>query len=158
MLQFLNHFHPTVALYSNAFFNGPSSGNDESKEQITKPDLGLYTLSHFLDRFVYKNAKSKPNTRGQSIMQPLGGAHTGSLLVRASGLQSHDVPANTEDWMNKKIEQIKPEDQFFYQYFINKQEKISRSKFDKDLEKKANEDEDEEAEDIDENEVWNALC
>ena len=46
--QFLNHYHPTIAIYASSFLDGT--------EQV-KPDLGLYTLSHFLDRFVYKNAK-----------------------------------------------------------------------------------------------------
>ena len=36
--QFLNHYHPTIAIYASSFLDGT--------EQV-KPDLGLYTLSHF---------------------------------------------------------------------------------------------------------------
>ena len=51
--QFVNHYHPTVSIYASSFIDG-------SKQ--AKPDLGLYTLSHFLDRFVYKmlNKSRKP--------------------------------------------------------------------------------------------------
>jgi ribosome biogenesis protein MAK21 len=153
---FLSHYHPTVKLYAENFLNFNELSKAE-RRTITKPDLGLYTLSHFLDRFVYKKAKSKANLKGSSIMQPLGGAHTGNLLVRATGIENKDIPANTEDWLSKKASQIKPEDNFFYQYFITKQEKMMRSEFDKEMNKKAkNEDEDEDSE-LDDDVVWNAL-
>lgn len=128
------------------------------KREIVKPDLGLFSLAHFLDRFVYKKAKSKANLKGSSIMQPLGGAHTGDLLVRATGVDTNEIPANTEDWLNKKAKDIKPEDRFFYQYFVSKQEKLARSNLDKEFEKKAKGDDDEDdASDLDEDTVWDAL-
>ncbi|GMG40402.1 unnamed protein product [Ambrosiozyma monospora] len=152
--HFINHYHPTVSLYAEALLEGPTSGIT-----VSKPDLGLFSLSHFLDRFVYKNFKKTATTKGSSIMQPLGGLQTGALLVRATGVKDgQELPANTTDWISKKIEDIKPEDKFFYQYFSSKQDKIARSEFDKGMEKKAvDDDEEENASDLDDDTVWNAL-
>lgn len=138
--NFVAHYHPTVAVYASSLLNG---------EQQPKPDLGLFTLAHFLDRFVYKNAKEKTTSRGSSIMQPLGGAQTGSLLVKASNLSGAALPANTENWLNKKVEDIRPDEKFFFDYFTSKQNKLKE----KAEHKKAAFDEDEENDD----EIWQAL-
>ncbi|CAH6722088.1 ribosome biogenesis protein Mak21p [[Candida] jaroonii] len=138
--QFLNHYHPTISIYAQSLLDGESQA---------KPDLGLYTLSHFLDRFVYKNSKQKAVTKGSSIMQPLGGAHTGSLLVKATNVLNHDVPVNTENWLNKKSQDIKPDEQFFHQYFTTKVTKVKG--------KKAIKDEDGDKSDLEDDEVWSAL-
>ena len=143
--HFTNHFHPSVQTYATAFV-------DNKAEDITKPDLGLFTLTHFLDRFVYRNAKQKPTSRGSSIMQPLFGGSkiNDSLLVRASDITSKEAPVNTKNWLDKKIDDINPEDKFFYQYFstkksaIKKQKEDSADHFDSD-------------EEMDEDEIWNAL-
>ncbi|KAH3671293.1 hypothetical protein OGAPHI_000516 [Ogataea philodendri] len=143
---FSQHYHPTVTHYTEAFFNNQT-------KDLQKPNLGLFTLAHFLDRFVYKKAKMKPVVRGQSIMQPLAGAHTGSMLVKTQAYG--ELPTNTEDWINKKAAEIQPEDRFFYEYFSTKQEKALASKMDKELNSKLHDDEEES--DIDEDTVWNAL-
>ncbi|CAI5758639.1 unnamed protein product [Candida verbasci] len=139
--QFLNHYHPTISIYATSFLDGTPQ---------QKPDLGLYTLSHFLDRFVYKNAKQKAMTKGSSIMQPLGGVHTGSLLVRATNVLDQNIPANAENWLNKKIEDIKPDEKFFHQYFTTKVNKLKNKKEPTEN----NIDEDGE---IDDDAVWEAL-
>jgi ribosome biogenesis protein MAK21 len=139
--EFLNHYHPTVQLYAESLLT-------QQKQQ--KPDLGLFTLAHFLDRFVYRNAKQKPTTKGSSIMQPLGGTHTGSLLVKASNTISGEVPANTENWLEKKTEEVRPDERFFMEYFQSKQKDPSR------LNEPRDEDYDQES-DLDDEEVWDAL-
>ena len=143
--HFVNHFHPSVQTYATAFM-------DNKAADITKPDLGLFTLTHFLDRFVYRNAKQKPINRGSSIMQPLFGGSKihDSLLVKASDMTSHEAPVNTKNWLDKKIDDINPEDKFFYQYFSTKKSAVKKQKEDKP----ANFDSDEE---MDEDEIWNAL-
>ncbi|SCU94538.1 LANO_0E07096g1_1 [Lachancea nothofagi CBS 11611] len=148
--NFLHHYHPTVQSYADAFLN--------SSEEVTKPDLGLYTLVHFLDRFVYRNAKQKRTTRGTSIMQPLGGSHTGSLIVRASDANTTGtdaVPANTQDWLAKKAEMVTPDERFFHQYFSTKQSAIKRA--DKGGGGGGGDDGDAEESELDEDEVWDAL-
>lgn len=146
---FLRHYHPTVQLYADSML--------ESKK-IAKPDLGLFTLGHFLNRFVYKKPKQKSASRGQSIMQPIGGAQTGDMLVKVSNEDNaEEVPVNTTEWIKRKAENVRPEDRFFYQYFITKQERDERSAFDKNVNKEAKEPFDEEGEELGEEEVWNAL-
>ncbi|KAH7579146.1 CBF/Mak21 family [Nakaseomyces glabratus] len=142
--NFTDHYHPTVKAYAEAFVNG-------KYKEVSKPDLGLYTLTHFLDRFVYRNAKQKPLSRGSSIMQPLfGGAQTReSLLVKASDMVRNIGPVNTKNWIDSKVEEIKPEDRFFYQYFTSKKTAIKSDK--KEAQPK------EEDEEMDEDEIWNAL-
>ncbi|GEQ67046.1 hypothetical protein JCM33374_g709 [Metschnikowia sp. JCM 33374] len=137
--SFVNHYHPSVSIYATSLIEGTSQA---------KPDLGLFSLAHFLDRFVYKNAKQKNNLKGSSIMQPLGGGHSGSLLVRATNVKSSDIPVNTIDWLSKKAEQVRPEEKFFYDYFTNNQKKIRSRK---------SRDENEEDEEFGEDEVWDAL-
>lgn len=140
--QFVHHYHPTVAVYAASLLDG---------SEQPKPDLGLFTLAHFLDRFVYKNAKAKPSTKGSSIMQPLGGAHTGSLLVRSTNMDG-EAPANTENWLHKRLEDVKPDEVFFHQYFTSKQSKLR-------VRKKGAENDGSDAEKggLDDDEVWQAL-
>ena len=137
---FLDHYHPTISVYATSLLEGT--------DQL-KPDLNLFTLAHFLDKFVYRNPKQKPVAKGASIMQPLGGAHTGSLLVKSTNLVNEEVPANAYDWLNRKVEEIRPEDKFFYQYFSSK---TSRMKTDKRRTQ-----EEEPDEEMNEDDIWQAL-
>ncbi|OBA25596.1 CBF-domain-containing protein [Hanseniaspora valbyensis NRRL Y-1626] len=146
--NFEQHFHPTIKTYANAF--AAADNKDDENEELVKPDLGLYTLAHFLDRFVYRNFKHKSTTRGSSIMQPLGGTHTGSLLVKASDKVWNELPANTENWLTRRTENIKPDEKFFYEYFTKKQSSIKKFK-------KTMEEDDDMEDELDEDEVWSAL-
>ncbi|AET41253.1 RNA-binding ribosome biosynthesis protein MAK21 Ecym_7432 [Eremothecium cymbalariae DBVPG len=145
--HFLNHYHPTVNAYANSLCtNSP----------LAKPDLALYSLAHFLDRFVYRNAKQKPVTRGSSIMQPLSCAYTGSLLVRSSDSPVHHaLPPNTEDWLSKKVSEIRPDEHFFYHYFTTKSSAV-RTTTSKDTRNNTHFDVNDD-DDLDENDVWDAL-
>ncbi|KAF3986097.1 hypothetical protein FT663_01083 [Candidozyma haemuli var. vulneris] len=147
MNHFVSHYHPTVSIYADSFLTG--------KPQ-PKPDLGLYTLAHFLDRFVYKNAKAKGTTKGSSIMQPLGGGHTGSLLMKATNMKSNEVPVNTVNWLAKKAEEVRPDERFFHQYFTGDTSKIRNKRAQAKLEGDDEED-DEEKLAMHDDEVWEAL-
>lgn len=160
VVNFTQHFHPTVQTYVNAFI-------ENQQGAVAKPDLGLFTLAHFLDRFVYRNAKQRQTTRGTSIMQPLfGGSQIhGNMLVRASdraaASDGSNLPANAENWLEKRAEQVKPDEKFFYKYFTGKQ---GRAKQQQQRRRGGGDDEDAVAdvdgegdEDLDEDEVWSAL-
>lgn len=163
VIHFTQHFHPTVQTYVSAFMD-----NKNEKGAVGKPDLGLFTLAHFLDRFVYRNAKQRQTTRGTSIMQPLfGGSQIhDSMLVRSSdngaaAAGGATVPANAENWLEKRVEQIRPDEKFFYKYFTSKQ---GRTKQQRAAPRTAAEgdgvavaDVDGDDEDLDEDEVWSAL-
>jgi ribosome biogenesis protein MAK21 len=69
----LRHFHPSVSLHARQLLS--------SQPLTATPDLSLNTISHFLDRFVYKNPK-KPKLKGDSAMQP----GLASNLLGASGV------------------------------------------------------------------------
>lgn len=121
-----------------------------------KPDLTLHTLSHFLDRFIYRTPKANQGARGSSIMQPLAGGNTSDRLVVAGQATSH-VPLNSESFWKKKAEDVSAEDVFFHEYF----NRVGKDK-DKARAKKAGKDpvaqDEEDVEGSDnESEVWQAL-
>ncbi|KAI0739517.1 CBF/Mak21 family-domain-containing protein [Daedaleopsis nitida] len=116
LIPLLHHYHPTISLHARQLFaSSPITGS---------PDLSLNTLSHFLDRFVYKNAK-KPKPKGTSAMQPsLEGAHLthGVTLVKGESL-SASAPVNDERFWRRRAEDVPVDEAFFHAYFVRKHEK-----------------------------------
>ncbi|KAI9058885.1 hypothetical protein FKP32DRAFT_1596755 [Trametes sanguinea] len=112
-------------MYELLFTSSPITGS---------PDLSLNTLSHFLDRFVYKNPK-KPKPKGSSAMQP-GAAPadpaSGVKLVKgeAAGM---DVPVYDERFWKRRVEDVPVDQRFFHA------------------------DEEEEDSDAEEAEIWKAM-
>ncbi|KAG1734581.1 ribosome biogenesis protein [Suillus lakei] len=100
LIPLIHHYHPTVSLHARQLLSG---------QPITSsPDLSLNTLSHFLDRFVYKNPK-KAKAKGSSAMQPAASANDriGVKLLKGetSGDGYRTIPV------------------FFHKYFSRKHEK-----------------------------------
>uniref|UniRef100_A0A060T4W5 ARAD1B03190p n=1 Tax=Blastobotrys adeninivorans TaxID=409370 RepID=A0A060T4W5_BLAAD len=138
-LAFLaHHYHPTVSYYADAYLN-----NDDS--ELIKPDLTLHTLVHFLDKFVYKNAR-KPTSKGQSIMQPLAGGDAELLPGATDGSQK---PINARKWSDINLEDVDVSERFFHQYFTSRGPTQPQNEKAKKT--------DEEDEEIDDDEVWKAL-
>jgi ribosome biogenesis protein MAK21 len=109
LLPYTAHFHPSVSVNaSNLLEHQPMSG---------KPDLTIHTLTHFLDRFVYRAPKANAASRGASIMQPLAGGDVADRLVEAAKSAGQAVPLNSENFWKKKAEDVAAEDVFFHQYF-----------------------------------------
>lgn len=123
---------------------------DKSKK-VEKPDLESHSLIRFLDKFVYRNAKSTDPARGASIMQPLRAAKdSGDIWLGSRGAGSGTVQVNSASFWNKKAEDVAAEDIFFHNYFQN----VSKEpKEPKKQPNSAGADDDEEQED----EVWKAL-
>ncbi|KAF9889231.1 hypothetical protein FE257_007544 [Aspergillus nanangensis] len=147
LLPFVSHFHPSVSVNAdNLLDHNTMSG---------KPDLTIHTLTHFLDRFVYRTPKAAAVTRGASIMQPLAGSDAQDRLV-AGVKQIQHVPLNSEAFWKKKSEDVAVEDVFFHEYFsrIGKDKDKSQKKKKDDVDR-----DDEDAEDLSdaESEVWKAL-
>ncbi|KGO73504.1 CCAAT-binding factor [Penicillium italicum] len=148
LLPFTTHFHPSVSLNAtNLLEHNPMSG---------KPDLTLHTLTHFLDRFVYRTPKANASSRGASIMQPLGGGEAVDRLVEAGKKTQNQLPLNTEAFWKKKANDVAAEDVFFHEYFtrVNKDKDKVRSKKSKDVDA---EDQSDEGLSGDEDEIWKAL-
>ncbi|KAJ9367276.1 hypothetical protein DTO282F9_3303 [Paecilomyces variotii] len=152
LLPYLSHFHPSVSVNaSHLIDHSPMSG---------KADMTLHTLTHFLDRFVYRTPKANAGTKGSSIMQPLAGGDTSGLLVTVGGVAGKGKqmdPVNSEAFWRKKAEDVAAEDVFFHEYFnrIGKDKTRKGKKGAKDPV-----DRDEEA-DVDasdnESEIWQAM-
>ena len=82
----------------------------EGKELTANADLSLNTLSHFLDRFVYKNPK-KPKPKGASAMQPGAVPADGTSVKIVKGAQgTKDEVVNAETFWSKDISGV-PADQ-----------------------------------------------
>lgn len=108
---------------------------------------------HFLDRFVYRNAKKSTGTKGSSIMQPFAD-HTGpdqavSLQRNAVGL--NQVTVNSEEFWRKKVEDVPVDELFFHKYF---NQKLAGAPNTKQAKKKK---EAEAESDGEEDEVWRAM-
>ncbi|KAL2006151.1 hypothetical protein VTN00DRAFT_9805 [Thermoascus crustaceus] len=152
LLPYLSHFHPSVSVNAGYLLtHTPMSG---------KPDLTLHTLTHFLDRFVYRSPKAHQMPKGSSIMQPLAGGDTSGLLVTsgaAAGTQQE--PVNSEAFWRKRADQVAAEDVFFHEYFNRVGKDKEKSRKEKKKAAKDPVERDEEADDLSDNEseIWKAL-
>ena len=107
---FLAHFHPSVTVSADRYIG--------HEKLPGKPDLTLHTLVHFLDRFVYRNAKlSDTKIRGSSIMQPMASDNSRAVLFSSSNMSK--LPVNSEEFKAKKGDHVAAEDLFFHRYFAN---------------------------------------
>lgn len=119
----------------------------------SKPDLGMHTLTHFLDRFVYRNAKLAASPgRGSSIMQPLAGGDTRGMVLSTRGTGKSAVPVNSDVFWKRKVEDVAVDEVFFHKYFNNAASRKGVAAA------KASHAEDSEAEEEqNEEEIWKAL-
>ncbi|SPO25152.1 related to MAK21 - protein required for 60S ribosomal subunit biogenesis [Ustilago trichophora] len=109
VLPLLSHFHPSVSVHALQLLEGGKIS--------TNADLSLNTLSHFLDRFVYRNPKQKSTLRGASAMQPMVQVGSGVTRSRTHAL-NEDEFFNTEAFWKKRADAI-PADQLFFHKFFN---------------------------------------
>ncbi|KIK87379.1 hypothetical protein PAXRUDRAFT_831842 [Paxillus rubicundulus Ve08.2h10] len=111
LLPLLHHYHPTISLHTRQLIG--------SQPITSSPDLTLNTLSHFLDRFVYKNPK-KNKPKGASIMQPAASANDGVSVKRLKGEISTGALPNEEKFWKRRLEDIPVDEVFFHKYFSRK--------------------------------------
>ncbi|KZT01908.1 CBF-domain-containing protein [Laetiporus sulphureus 93-53] len=117
LLPLLHHYHPAVSLHARQLLT--------SSPITASPDLALNTLSHFLDRFVYKNPK-KPKAKGASAMQPAFSANDRSGSVKMTKGEVADeggLMVNEESWWNRRVEDVPVDQVFFHKYFTRKKER-----------------------------------
>ena len=145
---FLIHYHPSVALFASKLLT--------HEVMPAKPDLSTHTLIHFLDRFVYRNPKKTASgPRGASIMQPLAGGDTSSLLVSALSKSNLQQPVNTEAFWKMDGGKVAADEVFFHKYFNVMGKGKESSKKTKADKKRDADDESEAGEN--EDEIWEAL-
>lgn len=141
------HYHPSVTVFA--------SGLLDKAAKMQKPDLDSHSLIRFLDKFVYRNAKSTDGAKGVSIMQPLRATKdSGDIWLGSRGAGTAGTQVNSAAFWNKKAEDVAAEDVFFHEYFqnIGKQPKDRRKKTGAEADQV-----DEEEEEAAEDEVWKAL-
>ncbi|KAL4259257.1 CBF/MAK21 family protein [Pleurotus pulmonarius] len=126
----LNHYHPAISLHTRQIL---------SSQPITaSADLSLNTLSHFLDRFVYKNPKkvkgdndgvgtlttSGAKPKGSSVMQPAATSIDGASGVKLMKGEVGDPGGlvNEESFLRRRPQDIPVDQLFFHKYFVRKHE------------------------------------
>ncbi|KIW37854.1 uncharacterized protein PV06_09839 [Exophiala oligosperma] len=143
VFPFLAHFHPSVSVSAEHLLRHTKLPG--------KPDLNLHTLSHFLDRFVYRNPKlSSAGLRGSSIMQPMAN-DTSNVLIGSTLGAARKLPVNSVEFKTRKQEDVAAEDIFFHQYFSS----LGSAGSNKPKAQKKSRDEDDGS--VDEDEVWKAM-
>ncbi|CAG8955972.1 hypothetical protein HYFRA_00008827 [Hymenoscyphus fraxineus] len=149
VIPFLVHFHPSVALFADRLAN--------NQKMPPKPDLTSHTLSSFLDRFVYRNAKAAAGgPRGSSIMQPLSGGDNKAVLLSNRSNHTALQPVNTESFWRTKAEDVAVDEVFFHKYF-NQIGKGKQSSSKQKASARGGEKDNEDNEDNEEDEIWQAL-
>ena len=141
------HFHPSVALFATKLLS--------HEVMPPKPDLSAHTLIHFLDRFVYRNAKATGGSRGSSIMQPMAGGDASGILMPARSTNGVRAPVNSESFWRMEGDKVDADEVLFHKYFASMgkgKDKANKKK----AERKAKVSDDSEA-DEDEDEIWKAL-
>lgn len=148
LLPYVRHFHPSVSLFADCLLLG--------KPMPPKPDPTQHTLMHFLDRFVYRNAKSKQTTsHGSSVMQPMAGSSAADMLIKpGEGATRTAMPVNSENFWRKKVEDVAADEVFFHAYF----NQAGGKKRTAAKEQKHGAEDDEESDEDGEEEIWQAIA
>lgn len=117
LVPLLSHFHPSVSLCAAQLLTAQPIN--------TSADLTLHTLSHFLDRFVYRNPKKNAATsKGASLMQPAVhasgdgrvGLETGVVRLKGAGVRKDEF-VNDDKFWRKKAADVPADQLFFHKYF-----------------------------------------
>ncbi|KNZ56003.1 hypothetical protein VP01_2523g2 [Puccinia sorghi] len=91
-------------------------------------DLNHHTLSSFLDKFAYRQAKKNQPQKGSAIMQPDLHYRLADVVKRRPTPLSENVPVNSKGFLNRQEEEI-PVDEvscdslgvFFHKFFKKKE-------------------------------------
>ncbi|KAF2638108.1 CBF-domain-containing protein [Massarina eburnea CBS 473.64] len=146
LLPLQTHYHPSVHVLASKLVQ-----QEPIKE---KPDPTIYTLMNFLDKFSFRNAKTKTQAvHGSSIMQPMSGTSKAAdyLISSRDGDKMHD-PLNSEAFWRQKVDDVRVDEVFFHTYF----EKAGKAKQATKKDKKKKKDDDD-SDDSGEDEIWKAL-
>ncbi|KAG6916630.1 hypothetical protein DXG01_006126 [Tephrocybe rancida] len=115
----LHHYHPAVSLHARQLLT--------SQPLTASADLSQNTLSHFLDRFVYKNAKKAKQdagkAKGGSAMQPAASGLDGTGVKLVKGEVEDTALMNEAAFLRTRVEDVPVDQLFYHKYFSRKSAK-----------------------------------
>ncbi|KAJ7221697.1 CBF/Mak21 family-domain-containing protein [Mycena pura] len=121
----LHHYHPAISLHARQLLSG--------QPLTTNADLSLNTISHFLDRFVYKNPKQVKQQnanvvtgkgKGSSAMQPAAsGLEGGGVKLMKGEAGDAEGRVNESAFLRKKESDVPVDQLFFHRFFSRKSER-----------------------------------
>ena len=124
LLPLTQHYHPSVAVSAMQLL--------QSQRVTSAADLSLHTLSHFLDRFVYRNPKKNPSAhKGASIMQPAeaaassqrgiaAGLEMGVVQMRGNAAVAKRDQVQSDTFRERQEDEVDPDQKFFHRFFTQK--------------------------------------
>ncbi|KAF2189416.1 CBF-domain-containing protein [Zopfia rhizophila CBS 207.26] len=148
LLPLQAHYHPSVHVLASKILH-----SEPIKE---KPDPTIYTLMNFLDKFSFRNPKTRVQaSHGTSIMQPMSGTSNAAdyLITQRDGVKRDDS-VNSEQFWRRKVNDVRVEEVFFHTYFEKAGKAKQKSKKEK---KKRREGQEDESGEEGEEEIWKAL-
>jgi ribosome biogenesis protein MAK21 len=115
------HYHPSVQVFAQVLLKG---------DYITYPGDPLqdFTLTRFLDRFMFKNPKQKVSDHGGSVMQNF---RKSSVATAA--------PVNTPEFVTQEEDNVREDEKYLYKFFRQQQQLESSAKTKKEKVKKEKE-------------------
>ncbi|KAL1719897.1 CBF/Mak21 family-domain-containing protein [Schizophyllum commune] len=141
LLPLTHHYHPAVALHARQLLAG--------QPLTASADLSQNTLTHFLDRFVYKNPKKlkaddnvavSGKARGASAMQPAASGVDGTAVKLMRGEVPGVAPLVTDAAFLRKREEEVPVDEVFFHRYLTRKQKGKAQADDDEPEESAEED------------------
>ncbi|KAG5721315.1 Ribosome biogenesis protein MAK21, partial [Termitomyces sp. T112] len=115
----LHHYHPAISLHARQLLT--------SQPLTASADLSQNTLSHFLDRFVYKNPKKAKQdvnkAKGASAMQPAASGLDGTGVKLLKGEVGDATLMNEAQFLKTRAEDVPVDQLFYHKYFSQKSEK-----------------------------------
>ncbi|VVC94542.1 unnamed protein product [Leptidea sinapis] len=134
LLTLAAHFHPSVKLFADKLIN-------EQIIQYSGDPLKDFSAIRFLDRFVFKNPKSRRephDVEGQA--KKVRGSHPRFAVRRnytAKGIRS--IPVNSSTYLNEDVKKIPVDEKFLYD-FLQKRRQNAESDEDSDNDSVTSED------------------
>lgn len=192
LLPYTTHAHPSVSLFATHILTkitSSSTASTNSNTKITKPiipappkpDPATHTLTHFLDKFAYRNPKAPQGDaaatkglRGSSIMQPALASTNATDALLSTARRSDSERLNNEAFWQRKAEDVRADEVFFHRYFgMARAGRVGKSRKEKQVQRaRAGRGGDGDADDVesvddggadvdgaelDEDEVWRAI-
>jgi len=102
------HFHPSAALFAKNLL-------DNEPIKYSGDPLSDFTLTRFLDRFVFRNPKKNPEKNKPTTV--LGKRN----IYKPAGIKA--VAPDSKDFLNRDVENVPIDEMFMYKYFHEKLER-----------------------------------